>query len=188
MMNCSKNTTNKVNNSTDKNKVEVVVKNNSSNAVFLDNCNFRGLACSNVCIDEDKKINEYLLSLSPNITANFSHAYYDFTYQLDPGESVIFYCDEEKLKDDNCYKVSEVDLDYDSSDENTEEIMTLKKTKYIKSNIGKATKCIYTYYVSSKSLPQGTIPDYTEHMKQYGIKLFGYFTFDDKLLFEINNP
>ena len=185
MMNCSKNTTNKVNNSTDKNKVEVVVKNNSSNAVFLDNCNFRGLACSCACIDEDKKINEYLFSLSPNMSANFSHAYYDFTYQLDPGASVVFYCDEEKIKDDNCYKVSEVDIDYDSSDENTEVILTLEKTKYIKTKIGKAAECIYTYYVSLKPLPQGTIPEYTENIKKYGIKLSGTFS-SNKLIFEVN--
>ena len=185
MMNCFKNTTNKVNNSTEKNKVEVVVINNSSNLVYLDNCNFRGLACSCACIDEDKKINEYLFSLSPNMSANFSHAYYDFTYQLDPGASVIFYCDEEKIKDDNCYKVSEVDIDYDSSDENTEVILTLEKTKSIKTKIGKAAESIYTYYVSSKPLPQGTIPEYTENIQKYGIKLSGTFS-SNKLIFEVN--
>ncbi len=168
-----------------KNQIEVIINNNSSNLVYLDKCNFRGLACSCACIDEDKKINEYLFSLSPNMSANFSHAYYDFTYQLDPGASVVFYCDEEKIKDDNCYKVSEVDIDYDSSDENTEVILTLEKTKYIKTKIGKAAECIYTYYVSSKPLPQGTIPDYTENIKKYGIKLSGTFS-SNKLIFEVN--
>lgn len=184
IMSCSKND----NRNEVKQSGKVIIKNNSSKNVYINEYDLKSCAVSEFCIDFDKKIKEFNFSLAVS-EADLSDIHYNFMYKLQPDSEIALKFDSGKIQDLNCYrfsvfdesernKINEVEAKIESIKKNGDKII-------VEENLGQANEIVYSYYVSLVSFSQGSYLQYCENIQKYGIVLKGNRNMNDEIIFEI---